>query len=87
MYTPPLSPMITQSDVSAPAAVSRRSRIVFPAAAPALLGLGASWAFQAWLLWVWLWIDTRPPRWDESLLLQMANAWRAAPWTAGALPC
>lgn len=36
----------------------------------------SAWLFQTWTLWEWLRIDTRPPRWDESLLLLITEAWR-----------
>src|SRR5690349_1306036 len=45
--------------------------------APELLGLAACWALESWLLAIWLWVDTRPARWDESLLLRMTGHWRA----------
>ncbi len=43
---------------------------------PDLAGLGAVWAFEAWLLAVWLAIDTRPPNGDPAFYLQMTEAWR-----------
>lgn len=42
---------------------------------PELLALLALWALESRLLQIWLLLDTRPPRWDESLFLQATNAW------------
>ncbi len=60
-------------------ALSRATAQFAPAAlaeALALGALGGLLAFEGWVLWLWLHIDTRPPGWDESLYLQMTEAWR-----------
>src|SRR5438045_6555451 len=49
---------------------------VLAAVPPELPALGLAFAFQAWLLFVWLRLDTLPPRWDESLHLLMTERWR-----------
>ncbi len=51
------------------------ARLRLAAFLPELLGLGALLAFESWLLGIWLAIDTRPPRWDDSLFHRMAIYW------------
>ncbi len=40
------------------------------------LVLAALWALQVRMRYVWLAVDSRPPRWDESVFLIMSDAWR-----------
>lgn len=59
-----------------PALTFPLERITLRAFAPELAVLGGWWALHAWLLWVWLLIDVRPARWDESIYFMQTEFWR-----------
>ncbi len=54
----------------------RRALAALPSFAPEALALAALWAVHVRMLLLWLTIDSRPPRWDESIFLMMTEAWR-----------
>ncbi len=68
--------MIAEREAPALRLAPRRRAIALATFAPELAGLGALLAVEAWLLKVWLWIDTRPSSWDPALLLLMTDDWR-----------